>query len=521
MALGSHPDYIKIPLLEPVSVFLEPNERKRVVVVNISHQTASVVTQVFSLKQNVTVSLSKSFSADSSYTSTCAGVVLMLKPAAVQATFYIQAREEWVSAILFAVPYTALDPVPGACNTEFVLENDPNLHLMYNIYETAVLFAPANLGTARQMLSPACDVKTDAHTRWRLTYDIYQYFLPENDLTIESLTKGMSKMSSVQNIEKNGMKITSISSHEKSIVYGNSYVGTGVIYNVVVRDPHLKTSASYAPVSTYACSLSSEGYACKESNRTFICIQVLCTIIGVYGLSLCLVGHRIFEAEFLFFGFLIFGFLCFVMVTRFFALDFISRFAISIAVGLLGGKVVTLVRWRFGIPVPCVAFVGLVLGFLVAAMIFFTPLANFTLFRNDFNFWIVFACVTLVVPTVLIPFARTLNIITCALVGSYAVITAVGVYVYTSLTYIILNVIKRAVHPDFAKVYSDAPFQRTDYVLTSIWAFLFVIGIALQFRLVRNRSYFPPCPYIQWKSRRNPACGERTPLLQPPAIMTI
>ncbi|XP_067850196.1 transmembrane 7 superfamily member 3-like [Heptranchias perlo] len=512
------PDRIEIPLLEPVSVRLEPNECKQVVVANISHQAASVVTQVYSHEQNVTVSLSKSFSADSSYTSSSAGVVMMLKPSADKATFYVRAGEEMVSAVLFALPYTALDPVPGACNTEFVLENDPNLHLMYNIYETAVLFAPANLGTVRGMLPPACDVKTDAHTRWRLTYDIYQYFLPENDLTMESLSKGMSKMSSVQNIEKNGVKITTISSSQLTVVFGNSYIGTGVIYNVVVRDPQLKTSASYAPVSTYACSLSSEGYVCKHSDRSLIYIQILCTLIGVYGLLLCLVGHRIFEAEFLFFGFLIFGFLSFVLVTRFSALDFIRRLAISVAAGLLGGMGVSLVRWRFGIPVPCVVFVGLVLGFLVAAIIFFTPLANFTLFRNDFNFWMVFVCVTLVVPTVLIPFARTLNIITCALVGSYAVITAVGVYVYTSLTYIILNVIKRAVHPDFAKVYSDAPFQRTDYILTFIWALLFVSGITLQFVLERNRLYFPPCPYNKWKRRRNPACGERTPLLQPPEI---
>ncbi|XP_067902596.1 transmembrane 7 superfamily member 3-like [Heterodontus francisci] len=509
--------HIKIPLLEPVSVLLEPNECKRVVVANITQQTAFVVTQVYSYKQNVTVSLSKSFPADSSYTSSSAGVVLMLKAAAVTATFYIQAGEEMVSAVLFAVPYTALDPVPGACNTEFVLENDPNLHLMYNVYETAVMFAPANLGTERHLPPPACDVKTDAHTRWRLTYDIYQYFLPENDLTMESLLKGMSKMSSVQNIEKNGIKITTASSFQQTIVYGNSYVGTGVIYNVVVRDPHLKTSASYAPVSTYACNLSSKGYMCKDSDGAFNYIRLLCTVIGVYGLMLCLIGHRIFETEFLFFGFLIFGFISFVLVSRFSAFNFISRLGIMVGAGLLGGLVVTLVRCRFGIPVSCVGFVGLVLGFLVAAIIFFTPLANITILRNDVNFWIIFACVTLIVPTVLILLPRALNIITCALVGSYAVIIAVGVYIYTSLTYIILNVIKRAIHSDFAKVESDAPFQNRDIILTFIWAVLFVTGVTLQSFLERNRLPFPPCAYDKWK-RRNPIYGERTPLLQPPAI---
>ena len=42
-----------------------------------------------------------------------------------------------------------LDPVPGACNTEFNLELDPNIYIHYNIYETTISFAPANLGRAR------------------------------------------------------------------------------------------------------------------------------------------------------------------------------------------------------------------------------------------------------------------------------------------------------------------------------------------------------------------------------------
>lgn len=510
--------HIKVPLLEHVSVYLEPNEHKRVVITNISRLAASVVVQVYSHVLNVTVSLSRHFSVDSSYTSSSAGVVLILNPDAAKATFYVKAGEEEVLATLFALPYTAQDPVPGACNLEFILDNDPNLHLTYNVYETAVSFAPANLGTDRGTFPPACDVGTDGHTRWRLTYELYQYFLPENDHSDTSLSDGMSKMSSVQNIMANGLKITTIQSSQKTRLYGNSYVGIGVIYNVIVRDPLLKTSAAYAPVSTYTCDLSTKGYECKQSDGNFIYIQVLCTVIGIYGLLLCLAGHRLFEAEFLFFGFLIFGFMIFVLVTRYSALDFIRRFAMLVGGGLFGGLLLSLVRWRFDRPLICVAIVGLVLGFLVAAIIFFTPLANFSLFHNDLNFWMVYAFITLVIPTVLLPFAKTLNIITCALVGSYAVIVAVGMYVYSSLTYIILNVIKRAIDPDFAMVYSNAPFQRTEYILTFVWVFLVINGTVLQFVLARNRSTFPPSLYQKWRRRRNAAIGERTPLLQPPVI---
>lgn len=41
------------------------------------------------------------------------------------------------------------DPVPGACNMEFNLEIDPNVYIRYNLYETTIRFAPANLGYER------------------------------------------------------------------------------------------------------------------------------------------------------------------------------------------------------------------------------------------------------------------------------------------------------------------------------------------------------------------------------------
>ena len=41
------------------------------------------------------------------------------------------------------------DPVPGACNMEFDLDIDPNVYLHYNLFETIITFAPANIGYVR------------------------------------------------------------------------------------------------------------------------------------------------------------------------------------------------------------------------------------------------------------------------------------------------------------------------------------------------------------------------------------
>lgn len=48
---------------------------------------------------------------------------------------------------MFILP--VLDPVPGACNIEFNLDIDPNVYLHYNLYETTIRFAPANIGYER------------------------------------------------------------------------------------------------------------------------------------------------------------------------------------------------------------------------------------------------------------------------------------------------------------------------------------------------------------------------------------
>lgn len=54
-----------------------------------------------------------------------------------------------------------------------------------------------------------CDVETDLNTRWRLQYDVYQYFLPENDLSEQSLISGMETVATVPGMVENGRKVRS------------------------------------------------------------------------------------------------------------------------------------------------------------------------------------------------------------------------------------------------------------------------------------------------------------------------
>lgn len=65
------------------------------------------------------------------------------------------------------------------------------------------------------------------------------------------------------------------------------------------------------------------------------------------------------------------------------------------------------------------------------------------------------------------PALAQLNILACGVVGAYSVVLAVGSYVSTSLTYITLNVLRRALNVDFRGAVIRAPFQTNGKPLES------------------------------------------------------
>jgi hypothetical protein len=52
-----------------------------------------------------------------------------------------------------------------------------------------------------------------------------------------------------------------------------------------------------------------------------------------------------------------------------------------------------------------------------------------------------------------------MNILTCGVIGSYSVVLAIDSYMYTSLSYITLNVLRRALNMDFHRAFTNVPFQ--------------------------------------------------------------
>lgn len=72
------------------------------------------------------------------------------------------------------------------------------------------------------------------------------------------------------------------------------------------------------------------------------------------------------------------------------------------------------------------------------------------------------------VPLIFLYLIRKANIISCAVLGAYAVIIPIDHYIGSNLKYIIVNIIRRATVTDFRMAIIDPPFQTRGVLLLSI-----------------------------------------------------
>ncbi|XP_068611403.1 transmembrane 7 superfamily member 3 [Brachionichthys hirsutus] len=484
------------------NVSVSQNETVQAVLSRIRPEVAFITLQFHTQYRNATLSYTKTPGLGRSLTAADSGLLSTLLPGQVSLSLFLSSPDGGVVAATGVVlPFSSTDPVPGACNTEFDLDVDPNVYVRYNLYETTIRFAPANLGSERGQTPPACDRSTAGDTRWRLLYDVYQHFTPESDLSERSLFVAIQAVADVRGMMERGRRVMTLSATDVSTAVFNSIPGQGVIYSVIVRDPLLNTSASYVPAHTYACSFTSTLDSCHTLGR--ISTKVLFTLAGLAGLLVCFFGHRFFKCELFCMAFSFAAFFFFVLITRTTELDYDICLAVSAVIGVVGGVILVMSWWRFGSVMACIVVVGLMLGFLVASIVFFTPLGDLDVFRrSDAVFWVTFCCIVIAVPPFFVRWPREGNIIACGVIGAHAVVLAVNAYVYTSLSYVTLNILKRFLNGSFSKAFTDVPFQSIDYILITVWAVLGVCGVVLQLYRERSRPFFPPSPYLMWQQER-------------------
>ncbi|NWW76256.1 TM7S3 protein, partial [Climacteris rufus] len=479
------------------NVLLNQSSPVEAVIRNIASNVTLVIFQVHAQHSDVVISFDKTPSVNSSGVGADRGLVSPLRPQQTVCTWYLRSRAAGpVLSTAISIPYMERDPVPGGCNLEFDLEVDPNIYLDYTVVDIHIKFAPANLGYTRGAAPPACE----EGGRRRLRYDVFQYFLPERDLSQQGLLAHLRRMAEVHSIRAHGTKMLTLTAGDTTSVYFSSLPGQGVIYNVIVWDPVWNSSAAYVPVHTYACSFADLVDNCSSLSK--LSTKVFFTAFAVLGLFTCFFGHRFWKTDLFFMGFIVAAFFFFVLITRATGLSYDVRLTLTAVAGMTGGLLLVVSWWRFGSVLLSMFVIGLVLGFLFSSTLFFTPLGDYRVFRDDVVFWVTFTCVALMIPVLFVGCPRILNILASAIVGSYTVVLAIACYVYTSLAYITLDLLRRVLNNYFSRAYTNVPFQRNDFIGLAVWAMLALGGVTLQLRRERSELPFPPHPYLAWKRER-------------------
>ena len=81
------------------------------------------------------------------------------------------------------------------------MKNDPNFHLSYQSDITDVKYQWGSNSTK----DDSCE-KSAVLTQ--MSYHLYVYYIGDNDLSQQALFDGVSKMTTVENIQKNGKKVS-------------------------------------------------------------------------------------------------------------------------------------------------------------------------------------------------------------------------------------------------------------------------------------------------------------------------
>ncbi|KAL4225475.1 Transmembrane 7 superfamily member 3 [Mactra antiquata] len=475
--------------------YLPVNESITIVTGNLSTDVFSVLCQVHTQTGNISLSSEPIISYENGVNGQDIGIISLRKGKISNITWYLYSNSSITVKVLINLQYfTDQDPLIGGCNEEFNLENDPNIHL--NVYPTksTVQYQWSNSGINPSTgVLPSCE---DSTYQSYLDYTIYVYYLQADEFSVDNYFDSLRNMMTPYVAEKYGTKVhsTSNSGGQKSTIDIASYKSRGVVYTIVVTYSNKKTGhvtkAAYIPVVSYGCDIEHQD-VCKQRNAVNM---VFCTIGGLIGLFICFVGHRYFKTVNFLFGFMIFSLIFYQIFTLETGINYTGTLVLAAIFGLIGGALLLGLWWYCGIPVLNVLIMGLLSGYIITSVAFYTPLGNLSYFTSSFNYGAIFACGVLVVPVLLLCFTRFLSIFTCALTGSLSIVIMLDIYLNSGLHYFILNSLRHGTDVSFIHVFITGPYKQHEIALTVVWILVFIFGLLVQLVRERKKAPFPPCP---------------------------
>lgn len=462
--------------------------------------TTHVIAQAHVHKGNVTVSLDIELQDGRYAHGSNVGVVSSLKDGDdLTRWFFVSYVSDGDDkhVTFMAKAYGASDPVPGGCNLELPLKNDPNIYLR-NIgsHLSAIEFAYGDSGIEWKCGSPLA--------KNSVQYDVYQFFMHERDLSADYFHSVLGQILDPRYVTSNALYVTSLSSNDVTRLKFPAYGGIGTVFIVImaVTRDNVITRASYVPTITYFCNDLEKGCSGEDELQ----IKIVVSVLALVGLLICFCGHRFFKTEMFFFGALVGMLAANILLERFSWWDFSTNLYISIGAGVAGGVIWWAVWVFFGVPPISVALVTLLLGYVLASIVFnasplgVTPWLHFSAYFHS----VLFSAV--LIPCIIgLCVTREMNVLSCAIIGSFFVVLAADICLHGAFKYILLNTIWRSSTPSFVEAFCLLPFQLSDIVLYIIWALVAISGTICHYFLEKNRPPFPPCPWTTFRSSRREA----------------
>uniref|UniRef100_A0A0B6ZVI6 TM7S3/TM198-like domain-containing protein n=1 Tax=Arion vulgaris TaxID=1028688 RepID=A0A0B6ZVI6_9EUPU len=470
----------------PHRIVIQSNKTSSIYIQDVPSNIIFAVIQLHTQRNNLSISTEPKFDFGTTKTGTNVGLATMLVQGQTQFLWYVKAIAAYnLTAVAYIQLYTEYDPVPGGCNQVFSLAIDPSIVVTANSHTTNVWFQWSNLASASVESFPDCENITVANT---LSYDVYVSFVQQRDFSEDSYLSSIEDMLSPDSIIDNGVNVFSVedSPTAQSFVTVTSEENQGALYAVVVTRSDTKRQAAYVTAVTYACDIENNGCSSDSSILEIIFATVACCC----GLFLLLLGHSFLKCMLFLFGLIYTSLLAYILLSLSNSLDDSLRLPIAMALGLVGGCI-WLTYWYFcAFPIISVLVPGMCAGYMIAAVLFFTPFGNFWWWDTSLNYAIAFVCAVLIFTVMLMVYQKVLSIISCGIVGAFIFLMCMAIPLRSSLRLIFLNALYHQTKDGYVTAKVVAPFHLQDIILSALWPVLIIAGVTFQFYRSRNQASF-------------------------------
>ncbi|CAD5125595.1 DgyrCDS13796 [Dimorphilus gyrociliatus] len=448
-----------------------------------------VLFEFHSKHDEFTISKDESFQVGDYTTSSDAGILIPMKGGETVAKCYFTNKLNSTFDLYSRVKYlSSHDPIPGGCNQELPLENDPNIYWRNEKLTTQLKFAFANKAVSRGTPEVSCE---DAKVQQAFKYDIYHMFLREGNYNNKHKMEIINKLNDINSIQKYGNKLKTVYSNHLPTFYIAMLPSIGSAFTVRgTYNGEETVQFTYVPSVTYSCSFESGDKSCRYPYP--LRVYIITGVLAILGLYIAFGAHTLFLLEIFILSYLE-GFLSFyIVISRYtdwsegVQAGVIAACSLSFAIaGLLVWKIIEL-------PILSVILMSLLEGFLFSSLIFnVTPFGQLEFFNNSLTYGFAFAAIMLLPSLILMNFPKWLNYFTCAVVGSYMLIFPIGLVINSGFPLVVMATLHRAAIPGYINTIVYLPVQYRDIILYCLWLLVIVLAIIFNWARDRHRSDFP------------------------------